>query len=126
MNKELDLTTDVDRDIIITRNRTLNEPLRADIYQDGVFQYPFEFSGWTGATMEIRIKPNDNFKLLTFSINDGSIILDNDGVFWLVKSADELSLRAGDYWYDMYLSNPIYPKYAFMKGRFIVQESISK
>ena len=86
MNCIIDLTTDIDRDIIVTKNRTLNERLRADVYEHGEFLYPFDFSPYSGATLEVRVKPNDFNKLITFSTVDGSIVLDSDGIFYLIKS----------------------------------------
>jgi hypothetical protein len=122
---ELDLTTDVERTITIIRNRTLNQRLRSDVYEDGEFLYPFDFSEYTGATLEVRTKANDFNKILTFTTVDGSIVLDNDGIFALIKSADELNVRAGEYYYDMYLTSLTESKRAFMKGKFIIEERIT-
>lgn len=122
--KELDLTDTITENIIVERNRDLNKNLECYIISDCT-ELPFSFSGWTGATMEVRTKP-DNIVVLSFSTNDNSIHLFLNGIITLKKTAAQMFLRSGEYEYDMYLSSSTESKRGFLKGKFIVQSTISK
>jgi len=128
MNHELDLTTDIIRDITVNKNRSLNERLKADIFDCGQYCYSFDFTCYTGATLEVRLKQNDSSQLiLKFSTVDGSLVLDSDGIFHLIKSASDMNaLRSGEYFYDMYLTSLSETKRAFMHGKFMITDTVSR
>jgi len=105
----------------------------ADFHRRFHAQYPsgdtyvdIDFSQYTGATINVRRKPNSPYKELTFSTTDGSIVLGTDGRFDLTLSNEIMNgIRAGEYDYDMYLSNTTYPKRDFMFGKFIIADKIT-
>ena len=117
-NCELDIRQDSIYDMLVNRNRTLDQTFNA-YFTSGDTEYNFDFSVYTGATMEVRKQFGSTFTALTFSTDDSSIVLGLDGEFKLVKSAADLQkVRAGDYIYDMYLTSTSTPKRAFLSGDF--------
>ena len=117
-NCELDIRQDSIYDMKVNRNRTLDQTFNA-YFTSGTTEYNFDFSVYTGATMEVRKQFGSTFTALTFSTDDGSITLGLDGEFNLNKSAADLQkVRAGDYIYDMYLTSATVPKRAFLSGEF--------
>lgn len=119
MNCNLDLTDDVTVNIVMNVNRDLNKRIRAMITEGEAFQ----FSGYTYALLEVRVRPNDQSKILTFSTDDNSIQLESDGYFRLIKSASEMNVKSGEYLMDMYLGED---KRAFMSGKIILQQTVSR
>lgn len=126
MNQNLDLTQDSKYNIVINKNKTLLSTITA-CYNSGSTEIEYDFSSYTGATLQVRIKPDAVFTVLEFSTTDGSIVLPaSGGTFQLKKTAIELStVRAGQYYYDMYLVSSTYPKRAFLSGEFTILPSIS-
>ena len=123
----LDLTDDVTYPIIINKDRYLNKTIQAEIYSGTTKLGNFNFSGYTGATLQVRIKPTDAYTVLDFSTVDGSISLGLDGNFILFKNADELkNVKSGKFYYDMYLDSASAERRAFLKGEFIINETISR
>lgn len=119
---ELNCTLDTRQDAIynldVNRNRTLNQVFET-FFTSGATEYPFDFTPYTGATLQVRKQFGSSFVPLTFSTDDGSIVLGADGKFSLIKSAEDLQkIRAGQYLYDMYLTNVSTPKRAFLSGNF--------
>lgn len=126
INCELDIREDSVYDIKINRNRTLNQVFEA-YFLSGNTEVPFDFSPYSGATLEVKKNYASEHIILTFSTSDGSIVLGVDGQFSLVKSADDLDkVRANNYQYDMYLSNTSSPKRAFLSGDFIISDYITQ
>ena len=118
INCEINTREDVVYNIDVNRNRTLNQTFEA-YFTSGDTEYAFQFTDYTGATMQVRKQFGSTFTALTFSTTDGSIVLGTDGKFSLNKTAEELQIvRAGDYIYDFYLSNSETPKRAFLSGDF--------
>ena len=126
INCELNIAEDANYDIIIKKDRTLNQLFDA-YFTSGSTDYPFDFTVYSGATLEVRKTFNSEYVVLTFSTTDGSIVLGADGQFSLVKSAALLDvIRAGDYQYDMYLSSASKPKRAFLYGDFKIRDRITE
>ena len=125
---KLDGTTDTGAEIIINQNRSLNLEIICDVYSGETQIGYFNFSGYTGATLEVRTNPNDNIHVLRFSTSDGSIVL-GSGRFNLIKTPAGTNVRAGKYYYDMYLSSPSEPKRAFLTcgegNRFIIKDTVT-
>lgn len=122
----IDLTQDVTYNLIINKNRDLNQEIQAEVYSGDTKTGNFSFTGYTGATLVVKLKPQDNYPVLTFSTTDGSIVLGTDGIFELKKSAAELqNIKAGTMYYSMYLSSSLQAKRAFLSGSFTIVENIS-
>lgn len=123
---ELDLVQDSIFNLTINKQRTLNVNVTA-YYISGDTEVEFDFSSYTGATLQVRTKPDAPFVVLSFNTDDGSITLPvSGGTFNLYKSADDLAkVRAGEYRYDMYLKSATYPKRAFLSGVFTINSIIT-
>lgn len=125
MNCTLDLTQDMIYNLVINKDRDLDQEIQAEIYSGETFIQNFNFTGYTGATLNVKLKPQDNYNILTFSTADGSIVLGSNGVFSLVKTAVELqNIKAGTFVYNMYLSSTLQAKRAFISGSFIINQNI--
>ena len=98
MYQNLDIRQDSQYNIVLNKNKTLKTNITA-YYMSGDTEVEFDFSSYTGATMQVRIKPDSPFVVLTFSTTDGSIVLPaSGGTFQLNKTYTELStVRAGEY-----------------------------
>lgn len=125
MTQNIDLRNDSQYNIIVNKNKTLLSNITA-YYMSGDTEIEYDFSSYTGATLQVRIKP-EAFCVLEFNTNDGSIVLPiSGGTFQLKKTSEELNnVRAGEYYYDMYLVSNIYPKRAFLSGSFTITPNIS-
>jgi len=121
----IDLTQDMTYNLAINKNRDLDQEIQAEIYSGDTFVSNFSFTGYTGATLVVKLKPQDNYSILTFSTADGSIVLGLNGVFSLVKTAAELqNIKAGTFVYNMYLSSSLQAKRSFLSGNFIINENV--
>ena len=128
--QNLDLRQDSQYNLVLNKQRTLSTNITAQYISGtttGNTLVDFDFSSYTGATLQVRLKPESPFVVLQFSTTDGSIVLPaSGGTFQLIKTATELSTqRAGEYYYDMYLSSITYPKRAFLSGQFTIMPNIS-
>lgn len=126
MYQNVDLRSDSQYNLILNKSRTLNVNIVAEILS-GTTLVGFDFSSYTGASLQVRTKPQAPFITLEFNTNDGSIVLPTSGsTFQLKKTAIELeNVRAGEYYYDMYLSSPAFPKRAFLSGQFTIIPNIT-
>lgn len=125
INCNIDYTEGSLYDMFIKKDRTLNYSKQA-VFCSGDTEYPFQFTDYTGATLQVRKNFDSAYVVLEFSTTDGSIVLGNDGWFTLVKSAEELELiRVSDYKYDMYLSSDTKPKRDFLYGEFIINNRVT-
>lgn len=123
MSRELDLSQTSLYDMICDRDRSLNVSITATYFDLGVEQ-PFDFTPYSGATLVV--KNAQGTILITFDMSDGSIELLPNGIFKLVKTAEEMNaVRAGIYNYDMYLSSGLYPKRGFLKGQITFNQNIA-
>ena len=124
--QNLDIRQDSQYNLILNKQRTLKINIAAT-YISGGTEYDFDFSSYSAATLQVRLKPDSPFVVLQFNTSDGSIVLPASGnTFQLNKTALELSTqRAGEYFYDMYLSSATYPKRAFLSGQFTIMPYIS-
>lgn len=127
MNNDLDLTQDSEYPITINKFRDLNQPVQAEVYSGCTFVGFFDYTQYTGGSLQVRVKQQDNFLALEFNTTDGSIVFGADGKFYLVKTANELkNVRSGVYFYDMYLSSALQSKRAFLSGVFHIKEIVSR
>ncbi len=125
MNCTIDLTQDSIYDLQLNKDRDLNQQLQSEVYSGETFVSNFDFTGYTGATLVVKVKPQDNYSILTFSTTDGSIVLAANGIFSLVKTANELAnVKAGTYYYNMYLSSSSVAKRAFLSGKMIIIQNV--
>ena len=122
----LDIRKDGDYNIVFQTNRTLNQEFQATFFS-GETELNFDFTDYNSAVLQVRTKP-DFPVILEFNTSDNSIILGNDGIFSLTKSAADMDIRFGDYFYDMYLVLISEPdtKREFMRGEFILKDDITK
>lgn len=128
--QNLDLRQDSQYNLVLNKQRTLNTIITAQYISgttSGDTLVDFDFSSFTGATLQVRMKPDAPFVVLQFNTTDGSIVLPlSGGTFQLKKTATQLAnVRAGEYFYDMYLSSALYPKRAFLSGQFTIIPNIS-
>ena len=125
INCTLDTREDATYDILINKDRTLNQQFVA-YFESGGTEYNFVFTSYTGASLQVRKNYNSTPIILEFSTDDGSIVLGNDGAFSLIKSAADLEIvRAADYIYDMYLNSASAPKRAFLSGKFTITDRVT-
>jgi len=123
--QNLDLDQSSKYDMIVVRDRTLNTVITAQ-YNDPISGVtPFDFASYTGATLQVKSKMESSTVLLEFSTTDDSIELLQNGQFKLFKSAEDMNIRAGEYYYDMYISSTVYPKRAFLSGGFKITQNIA-
>ena len=124
--QNLDLRQDSQYNLVLNKQRTLKANITA-YYLSGSTDVEFDFSSYSGATLQVRNKPDAPFVILQFSTIDGSIVLPaSGGTFQLNKTATELStVRAGEYVYDMYLTSATYPKRAFLSGSFTITPNVT-
>jgi hypothetical protein len=125
MYQNVDIRQDSQYNLILNKSRSLKVSIVAQI-PSGDTYVDFDFSSYTGATLQVRLKPDASYVILGFNTNDGSIILPaSGGTFQLIKTAEELDVRAGEYYYDMYLESVTYPKRAFLSGSFTIIPNIT-
>jgi hypothetical protein len=123
INQSLDLSLSSEYDLLADKDRSLNAIVNAT-FISGNTEVPFYFSGYTGATL--TVKNQQGTILQVYSTIDNSIILSSTGnTFQLIKSfADMNAVRAGTYLYDMYLSNALLPRRAFLWGKITYRQNI--
>ena len=126
MSKVTDKRLGVQVDIVARKGADFHRRFHAQYYS-GTTLCDVEFSTWTGATLQLRRKPNSPIVELEFSTIAASIIFGIDGRFELQLEYAEMDIiRAGIYYYDMYLSNATYLKRDFMFGEFTITERITR
>jgi hypothetical protein len=129
--QNIDLRQDSQYNLVLNKQRTLNATITAYYISGtttGDTYIEFDFSAYTGATLQVRLKPDSPFVVLELNTDDGSIVLPaSGGTFKLVKSDTDLAkVRAGEYMYDMYLrGNANFPKRAFLSGSFTITPNIT-
>jgi len=128
MSKDtLDLRQDTQYDLVINKDRTLAAVISA-VTMSGGTEVDFDFTSYTGATLDVRQSPKSDVIILGFTTDDNSIILSTTGnTFQLNKTFTELAnIKTGTYEYDMYLQSVEYPKRAFLNGNFIIEDRITR
>lgn len=126
MSKTIDYRLGIQVEIQARKGADFHRRFHAQ-YPSGNTYVNVDFSQYTGATLEVRRKPNSPIKELVFSTTDDSIILGSDGRFDLILDNTTMdTLRAGEYDYDMYLINATYPKRDFIFGKFIIYDKITR
>jgi len=125
MSKTIDYRLGIQVDIEARKGASFHRRFHAQ-YVSGTTYVDIDFTGWDTATLQVRRKPNSPIVELTFSTTDSSIVLGTLGRFDLAKTDVLMNgLRAGEYDYDMYLTNTAYPKRDFMFGKFIIYDKIT-
>ena len=125
MTKVTDKRLGVRVDIVARKGADFHRRFHCQYYS-GTTAVDMDFSAFTGATMQIRRKPNSPVTELAFNTVDSSIVFGVDGRFDLkLSDADMDKIRAGEYDYDMYLSNSTYAKRDFMYGVFTITDKIT-
>lgn len=120
---ELDVREDAKYNLIVNKDRELDQIFVAEFYS-GDTLYPFDFTPYSGATLQVRKKANSEDVIIEFNTSDNSIIFGIDGKFQLVKTSAEMDKTlAGQWVYDMYLEPD---KRAFLSGEFIITSNVSK
>ena len=123
--EELDITQNVKYDIKIIKDRTL-KPVFSCYYMDGDTEVDYNFSSYTGATLNVKKQSRSSNTILDFNTDDNSIVLSTGNTFQLIKTSGELAnIQTGTFKYDMYLKSATYPKRAFMSGEFIIEDRIT-
>ena len=121
----LDLSQDTQYDLVIKKDRTLAATITA-VYMSGTTEVDFDFSSYSGATLDVKLSSKSSTPILEFSTLDSSIVLSIGNTFQLNKTAIELAnIRTGEFEYDMYLKSSTYPKRAFLSGKFIIEDRIT-
>lgn len=124
MEKQLDLFTASEYDLICGKDRTLLANITCTYLNVTGGTELFDFSGYTGATLSI--KNTAGTLLMTFTVGSGITLYGTTGVFKLNKTSVEMdTIRAGQYNYDMYLSSPTQPKRAFLWGKITFVQNIA-
>lgn len=114
----IDLTNSVTLSLTVEKDKTLNKTFKAEIYDGETFVGYFDFSEYTGATLQVKKNPKA-FSALSFSTADGSIVFGSFGEFTLSKAASEMFLSSGQYVYEMDLHSSMETR-GFMRGKFCV------
>jgi hypothetical protein len=121
----LELTQDAIYNMVINKDRDLDQEIQAQVYSGDTLLGNFDLLQYTGATLTVKVKQNDNYSILVFSTTDFSILLNADGKFTLKKTAEELAnIKAGEFYYNMFLSSPFVAKRAFLSGRFTIIQNV--
>lgn len=123
MRDQLDLRQDTNYNIIVNKARTLNATVDC-YFVTGNTEISFDFSSYTGATLEVQKDYNSSTEVLKFDTSDSSIVLSSGSTFQLIKTASEMNVREGEYVYNMWLKNSTYPLRQFLSGNFIIQNTI--
>ena len=127
MSKVTDIRLGVQVNIEVAKGRTFKRTYHVQYYDSGNTLQDFSWNDYSGATMQVRRKPNSPISELEFSTDDDSIVLNAEGRFTLNLDYTTMdSLRAGSYDYDMYLIGTTYPKRDFIYGEFIVFNKITR
>ncbi len=125
MDCTIDLTQDSKYNLVINKNRDLDQEIQSEVYSGETFVSFFDFTPYTGATLIVKVKAQDAYSVLEFNTSDGSIVLGIDGVFSLVKTAQELAnIKAGSFVYEMHLTSSTQLKRSFISGNFIINQNI--
>ena len=127
MNKDtIDLRQDTFYNLEIKKDRTLSSTLSC-VFMSGDTEVDFDFSSYSGATLNVKRESKSSQTILEFSTTDSSIILSTGNTFQLNKTSTELaSLPVGKFKYDMYLESSTYPKRSFLWGFFIISDRITR
>ncbi len=126
MYQNLDVRTDSQYNLIINKYATLNVNILAQVLSGNTL-IDFNFSSYTGATLQVRTKPDAPYLTLGFSTDDGSIVLPTSGgTFNLNKTAEQLqNVRAGEYYYNFDLHSSALPIRRFLSGQFTIIPNIT-
>jgi len=126
MSVTTDIRKGVRMDIEARKGATFTRQYHAMIYS-GSTLIDYDLEVWTGATIEVRRKANSPVIELSFSTADSTITLGTEGRFVLALDYDTMDgIRAGEYVYDMYLSNASTPKRDFVYGNFTIYDKITR
>lgn len=126
--QDINLNLDSKYNLFIYKDRDLDREIICETYSGDTKIGTFDFSAYSGACMQVKIKPTDTYSVLEFNTLDGSIVLGSNGVLQLIKDASELNIKAGNYVYDMYLikNGNAQSKRQFLSGNFIITQDVTE
>ncbi len=87
---DINLNLDSKYNLYVYKDRDLDRDIICEVYSGNTLLTTFDFTPYSGATMQVKIKATDTYSVLEFNTLDGSIELNPNGVLRLVKSASEL------------------------------------
>ena len=125
MNRVLEFTTDVNFDIVINRNRDLDQTLHCVLREIGMEEeMNFDFSLYEEAIMHVKKRHDDLNVALTLNTVNGTIQFLDKGILKFKAEPSYLKkIRAGEYVYDLYLYGNGFTKRQFISGKFIVKDT---
>jgi len=125
MSKTINYRLGIQVDIEARKGADLHRRFHAQYYS-GTTLVDIDFTGWASATLQVRRKPNSPITELSLSTVAGTIVLGGSGRFDIIVDDVIMNgIRAGEYDYDMYLTNATYDKRDFMYGKFIIYDKIT-
>jgi len=117
MEQILDLSFARDYDIYVNNIDFVDVTITC-IYFIDINEFSFDFARYSGATMIIT--DDDETIVETFSTLDGSIVLEDNGIFKIIKNYDEMDEHiSGKFNYNMNLSSNESPNIDFLSGKII-------
>lgn len=122
--KELDFTNDVRYDIIVNKNRTLNQVIDCSLEENGEMK-PFPFGDYDNIMMHVKSNYNSKHVVLALSNITDTIEMDNRGFLIFNVPEQLMNMRSGEYVYDIYIHKEGERKRAFMGGKFIVKDTVT-
>lgn len=125
-SKTIDLRQDTQYDLLVNKNYEIKSYLTAQYYSGDTSDelINFDYATYDGAELVVKQRSTSNNPVLTFSTNDGSIVLYENGVFGLFKTTQAMKkIAAGEYLYSMFLHKGS-ERRAFLSGKFTIESKI--
>ena len=89
-------------------------------YTSGTTEVPFDFTPYTGATLEVFNNSNDTTVVASFKTSEGTMVL-NLNSFTLLQTYTNIAReRAGTYYFRMNLHSAALPMRNFLRDNFIL------
>lgn len=123
--KTLDLTTDTQIDIMINKNRDLNSVIHFVWFDNEGNEHDFDFVDYNTAMLHVKNKPDNEYVVLTMSTISGTLQFEDSGRMRFKLTPEESNVRAGEYYYDLYLYGTNYDKRQLLSGKFIIKETVT-
>jgi len=115
------MRSDVEIDLIVNHKRSLDSTLKCVVYVKETKEYQdFDFLIYEEALMHIKNRHDSEEVKLAFSTVEGTIEFLPEGRLKFRANPSKMSIRPGEYVYDLYLYNATYEKRQFLSGKFIV------
>lgn len=115
----------------------MSRPARIDLYRTRGDTYPEDFTflngngaaqSITGCTFRLSVDtlqnpPNSSTNITTIA---GSILVAAAGTFRFIPNATLIALAIGEYWFDVEMTDANGYVWTIIKGRYVVEQDISK